>query len=52
LEKLETPPAQDEDEDIEVVLMTPAEFEAAVRVGEAIDAKTIASYVLAQPFLP
>ncbi|MGD1851053.1 MAG: NUDIX hydrolase [Cyanophyceae cyanobacterium] len=52
LEKLETPPAQDEDEDIEVVLMTPAEFEAAVRAGEAIDAKTIASYVLAQPFLP
>ena len=51
LEKLDVPPAQDEDEDIEVVLMTPAEFEAAIRAGEPIDAKSIASYVLAQPFL-
>jgi len=51
LEKLETPPAQDEDEDIETVLMTPAEFEAAVRAGEPIDAKSVTSYFLAQPHL-
>lgn len=44
LEKLATPPAQDEDEDIEVVLMTFAEFEAAIAAGEPIDAKTITSY--------
>lgn len=51
LEKLETPPAQDEDEDIETVLMTPAAFEEAVRDGEPIDAKSICSFMLAQPFL-
>jgi ADP-ribose pyrophosphatase len=51
LERLETPPAQDEDEDIETVLMTPADFEAAVHQGEAIDAKSIASYFLARPYL-
>jgi ADP-ribose pyrophosphatase len=44
LEKLATPPAQDEDEDIEVVLMEFAEFEQAIAAGEAIDAKTITSY--------
>jgi ADP-ribose pyrophosphatase len=51
LERLDSPPAQDEDEDIEVVLMTPADFEAAVHRGEAIDAKSIASYFLARPYL-
>ncbi|MEB3273405.1 MAG: NUDIX hydrolase [Prochlorothrix sp.] len=51
LEKLETPPAQDEDEDIETVLMTPGEFETAVRAGEPIDAKSVTSYFLAQPHL-
>jgi ADP-ribose pyrophosphatase len=51
LERLETPPAQDEDEDIETVLMTPADFEAAVHRGEMIDAKSIASYFLARPYL-
>ncbi|MEY2983486.1 MAG: hypothetical protein RLZZ568_103 [Cyanobacteriota bacterium] len=44
LEKLEMPPAQDEDEDIEVVLMDFAEFEQAITAGEPIDAKTITSY--------
>ena len=48
LEKLETPPAQDEDEDIEVVLMTPTELEAAILAGEPVDAKTIAGFVLAK----
>jgi ADP-ribose pyrophosphatase len=51
LERLETPPAQDEDEDIETVLMTPAAFEAAVHKGDGIDAKSIASYFLARPYL-
>lgn len=51
LEKLESPPAQDEDEDIEVVLMTPQELEQAILKGEAIDAKSISSFMLARPFL-
>ncbi len=51
LEKLETPPAQDDDEDIEVVLMTPAELELAIQTGQPVDAKTIASFLLAKPFL-
>lgn len=51
LEPLDTPPAQDEDEDIETVLMTPPEFEAAVHRGDPIDAKSIASYFLARPYL-
>lgn len=51
LEKLDVPPPQDEDEDIEVILMSPAEFEAEVQAGESIDAKSIASYLLAQPYL-
>lgn len=51
LEQLDAPPAQDEDEDIETILMTPAEFEAAVHRGEPIDAKSIASYFLARPYL-
>jgi ADP-ribose pyrophosphatase len=51
LELLETPPAQDEDEDIETVLFTPLELEAAIYAGEPIDAKSISSYFLAKPFL-
>lgn len=51
LTHLETPPAQDEDEDIEVVLMTPAELAGAIAAGEPIDAKSIASFWLAQPYL-
>lgn len=51
LTKLENPPAQDEDEDIEVLLWTPEEFEIALRRGDRIDAKTIASFYLAKPFL-
>jgi ADP-ribose pyrophosphatase len=46
LELLETPPDQDEDEDIAVVLMTPVELEAAILAGEAVDAKSIASFFL------
>ncbi len=51
LEQLEAPPAQDEDEDIEVVLMTPTELEQAILRGEPVDAKSIASFFLARPFL-
>lgn len=51
LEKLEQPPAQDEDEDIEVVLMWPKDLETAILKGENIDSKTISSYFLARPFL-
>lgn len=51
LEKLEQPPAQDDDEDIEVVLMSFAEFEKAILEGDEIDAKSISSYFLARPFL-
>lgn len=51
LEPIDTPPDGDADEDIEVVHMTPAEFEQAIVNGEGIDAKSIASYVLAKPYL-
>ncbi|BAT54307.1 hypothetical protein NOS3756_32760 [Nostoc sp. NIES-3756] len=51
LEKLETPPKQDEDEDIETVLLTPEELERAILQGEPIDAKSITSFFLARPFL-
>lgn len=51
LTKLDKPPAQDEDEDIEVLLFTPEEFETAIYRGDRIDAKTIASFYLAKPFL-
>jgi ADP-ribose pyrophosphatase len=51
LEKLETPPAQDGDEDIETVLLTPEEFEKAIFEGELVDAKSISSFFLARRFL-
>ncbi|NJN57318.1 MAG: NUDIX hydrolase [Leptolyngbyaceae cyanobacterium SL_5_9] len=51
LEKLDVPPSQDEDEDMETVLMTPQELEQAILSGEAVDAKTICSLLLAKPFL-
>ncbi|NEP03492.1 MAG: NUDIX hydrolase [Okeania sp. SIO2G4] len=51
LEKLESPPAQDIDEDIETVLMTLQELEQAIFDGEIVDAKSICSLFLAKPFL-
>lgn len=51
LEKLEEPPSQDADEDIETVLMTSQELEEAILAGEPIDAKSISSFFLARPFL-
>lgn len=50
LEKIEAPPEMDADEDIEVVLMTPAQLERAILAGEAVDAKSISSFFLARPF--
>ncbi|USR90814.1 NUDIX hydrolase [Phormidium yuhuli AB48] len=51
LEKLERPPAQDEDEDIEVVLMRPEALDAAILAGEPVDSKSMSSFLLAKPFL-
>ncbi len=51
LEKLEVPPPQDEDEDIEVLLLTPDELEAAIAGDACVDAKTIAGYMMAWPHL-
>lgn len=51
LQQLDQPPAQDVDEDIETVLMTPQELEQAILAGEAVDAKSISSFLLARPFL-
>ena len=51
LEKLATPPQQDEDEDIEVVLMSESELEAAIINGEPIDAKSIACFYMARAYL-
>src|SRR5919202_6137101 len=51
LEKLESPPSPDDDEDIETIFMTPQELEEAILDGESIDAKSISSFFLARPFL-
>lgn len=51
LEKLDIQPEGDEDEDIEVVLMSPDALEKAIYAGEAIDAKSISSFMLAKPYL-
>ena len=51
LEKLETPPQQDEDEDIEVVLMSETELEQAILSGEPIDGKSIACFYMARAYL-
>lgn len=41
----------DEDEDMEVVFMTPDELEKAILAGAAIDSKSISSFFLAKPYL-
>lgn len=51
LAQIDTPPAQDADEDMETVFMTPQELEAAILDGEPVDAKSICSFFLARPFL-
>jgi ADP-ribose pyrophosphatase len=51
LEKLDKPPKQDDDEDIETVLLAPEELEKAILEGEPVDAKSISSFFLARPYL-
>lgn len=51
LTQLEEPPAQDDDEDIETVLMTPEEVEQAIYAGDLTDSKSISSFMLARPIL-
>jgi ADP-ribose pyrophosphatase len=51
LERLDLPPSQDIDEDMETVLLTPQELEQAILDGEPVDAKSISSFLLARPFL-
>ncbi len=50
LEPVESP-GIDPDEDLEVVLITPAQLQKAILAGEAIDAKSMASFFLAKPFI-
>jgi ADP-ribose pyrophosphatase len=52
LEEIETPPVGDADEDILVVYMTPDELERAILNTDGVDAKTIASFLMAKPYLP
>lgn len=51
LEKLQEAPAQDDDEDIEVILMSPKELERSILEDNNVDAKTVSSYFLARKFL-
>jgi ADP-ribose pyrophosphatase len=51
LELLENPPAQDIDEDIETALMTVEDVEKAIHDGDLADAKSIAAFMLARPYL-
>jgi ADP-ribose pyrophosphatase len=51
LEKLEKPPQQDEDEDIEVLLMSPEAMEQAIASGELSDAKSISAFMLVRSLL-
>jgi ADP-ribose pyrophosphatase len=48
---VENPPEQDEDEDIETILMTVPEVEAAIYAGDIADSKSISSFMLARSLL-
>lgn len=48
---LAQPPPRDPDEDLEVVLLTPAELTKAIDRGVAVDAKTIVGFFLARRYL-
>ncbi len=48
---VENPPARDEDEDIETILMTVEEVEAAIYDGDIADSKSISSFLLARSLL-
>lgn len=51
LEVVPHPAAGDEDEDIEVVLVSPEEFTQGCRSGWLVDAKSMAAFFLALPWL-
>lgn len=51
LEPIDAPVEGDADEDIQVIHMTPNAFEQAIVNGEGVDAKSIASYFIAKPYL-
>jgi ADP-ribose pyrophosphatase len=51
LEHLENPPQTDADEDLQPVLMTAEELEAAIYAGDLTDAKSICSFFLARQYL-
>ena len=51
LERLEIPLAQDEDEDIEVLLMSPEQVAEAIASGELTDAKSIAAFSMVRSSL-
>jgi ADP-ribose pyrophosphatase len=52
LTRLEQPPAGDEDEDLEVLLMEPAELDAAITSGnEALDGKSVTAWFRARQLL-
>ena len=51
LEKMEVPLAQDEDEDIEVLLMSSEQVADAIASGELTDAKSIAAYAMVRSLL-
>ncbi|CAN5739007.1 NUDIX hydrolase [soil metagenome] len=51
LEKLTEALALDEDEDLEVLLMSADELEKAILTGVAIDAKSIAAFYMAKAYL-
>jgi ADP-ribose pyrophosphatase len=51
LELLDVPPEQDQDEDIELILMTPDQLEKAIHGGDPVDSKSVTSFFLARPFL-
>jgi ADP-ribose pyrophosphatase len=52
LTPLEHPPAGDEDEDLEVLLMEPAQLEAAFASGEeALDGKSVTAWYRARQLL-
>jgi ADP-ribose pyrophosphatase len=49
LTPLDQPPAGDEDEDLEVLLMEPAELDAAIASGdEALDGKSVTAWFRAR----
>jgi ADP-ribose pyrophosphatase len=52
LTRLEQPPAGDEDEDLEVLLMEPAELDGAIASGnEALDGKSVTAWFRARQLL-